>query len=99
MKVFVNHNPTMPDKRGAWFDAEIVKINSAKTKKSVVVTLLASFPVPDCKIIFPDEIMMIEEPVKLAERKSPYNCEKCEDSGKKCKDCGCTMCGTKDDPE
>lgn len=113
MKVFVNHNPTMPDKRGAWFDAEIVKINSAKTKKSVVVTLLASFPVPDCKIIFADEIMMIEEPVKLAdrtsnvekamntpvERKNPYNCEKCEDSGRKCKDCGCTMCGTKDDPE
>jgi len=113
MKVFVNHNTEMPTKRGGWYDAEIVKINAAKTKKSVIVTLHASFPVPDCKIVFADEIMRIEEPVKLEDRtsntekamntpvarKNPFKCEKCEDSEKKCKECGCTMCGTKDDPE
>merc|ERR1740139_1323704 len=32
------------------------------------------------------------------ERKNPYKCEKCQDSGRKCKECGCTICGI-DDPE
>ena len=50
-EVFVNHNTQMPDKRGGWYDAEIVKINAAKTKKSVIVTLDAIFPVPGSRLL------------------------------------------------
>lgn len=117
MKVFVNHNLKTPDKRGGWFDAKIVKTNP------VVVRLFASLPLPrrkisfadeiDCKIIFPEEIMRIEAPVKIADRteevdeemntpvarKNPFKCGECEDSGSECKHCGCKLCGTKDNPE
>jgi len=117
MKVFVNHNLKKPDKRGGWFDAKIVKTNP------VVVTLFASLPLPrrkitfadeiDCKIIFSDEIMRIEVPVKVVDRteavekvmntpvarKNPFICDECEDSGSECRDCGCKVCGSKDDPE
>ena len=117
MKVMVNYNVEKPDKRGGWYDAEITKVNKkAKTKKAVTAMVFAgadSFPVPDCDILFFDEVMRCEEPVKLSERddelekelntpverKNPFKCDVCQDNGRrKCKDCGCSMCGTKDDP-
>merc|ERR550519_3217825 len=117
MKVMANYNVEKPDKRGGWYDAEITKVNKkAKTKRAVTAMVFAgaeSFPVPDCDILFFDEVMRCEEPVKLSERdddleeelntpverKNPFKCDVCQDNGRrKCKDCGCSMCGTKDDP-
>ena len=71
-------------------------------------------PVPNCKLPFPDETMRLEVPVKPAdrseeleeemntavERKYPPKCEVCQDNErKKCKECGCSKCGGKNDAE
>ena len=67
-------------------------------------------PVPDCTIIFQEEVMRIEEPVRVEDRtekeekdmnspvmrKHPEKCNVCHDKEKKkCKECGCRKCGGK----
>jgi len=112
MKVMVNYNVTSPDRRGMWFDAIINEV-----RPKLMCTVLAGLdltPIPDCEILFTDEVMRIEEPVameertdklelemnKKVERKHPEKCETCHDNAKKkCKECGCRICGGKDDPD
>jgi len=112
MKVMVNYNVSSPDRRGMWFDAIVCSV-----RPKLVCTVLAGLdltPVPDCEILFADEVMRIEKPVplkdrtekievelaKVVERKHPEKCETCHDNPKKkCKECGCRICGGKDDPD
>jgi len=108
MEVLVNYNISQPDKRGMWFDAKVEKV------RPLVCTVFAGVeltPVPDCSIVFQEETMRKEIPVKVSERtdkeekdmntpvarKHPEKCETCHDNEKKkCKDCGCRKCGLKD---
>ena len=70
----------------------------------------ADFTFLGCKIVFPDEVFRLENPVKVEERnekldremntavarKHPPKCEACMDNPKKkCKECGCAKCGGK----
>ena len=101
MDVLANYNVQEPKKRGIWVRGTVDKV----TRKEVVSTLYVGVdltPVPDCKLLFPDEIMKLEDPVKPAdrseeqevemntavERKNPPECEVCQDNDrKKCKEC------------
>ena len=107
MEVLVNYNMSQPDKRGLWLTAKVEAV------KPLVCTVYAGVdltPVPDCVIIFQEEVMRVEKPVKVVDRtvkeeremntpvarKHPEKCETCHDSEKKkCKDCGCRKCGGK----
>ena len=87
---------------------------SEQARPSLVCTVMAGvelLPVPECSILFPAEVMAIEEKVPVgtrlepldracSERKHPEKCEACHDNDKrKCKECGCQKCGGKEDPE
>jgi len=107
MEVMVNYNISQPDKRGMWHDATV------DTVRPLVCTVKAGLeqtPVPDCAIVFQEEVMRIEKPVRVEDRtekddkemntavarKHPEKCEVCHDSEKKkCKECGCRKCGGK----
>jgi len=108
MEVLVNYNISVPEKRGMWFKAKVEKV------RPLVCTVFAGVeltPVPGCKILFQDEVMKLEDPVRVnersddldkemntpVERKHPEKCESCHDNDrKKCKECGCQKCGGKD---
>lgn len=107
MDVMVNYNITQPDKRGMWFNA---KVNALRPLVCTVMAGVELTPVPDCTIIFQEEAMRIEKPVRVADRtekqekemntavarKNPEKCEVCHDNEKKkCKECGCRKCGGK----
>lgn len=109
--VLVNYNITQPDKRGMWFTA---KVESVRPLICTVFAGVELTPVPDCAIIFQEELMRVEKPIKVVdrtekeekeintpvERKHPEKCEVCHDSEKKkCKECGCRKCGGKDEAD
>lgn len=112
MEVLVNYNLQEPKKRGFWFRAKVEKV-----RPNLVCTIYIGVddtPVEGCKVIFPDEVFRLEQPVKVKERdeklehemntpvprKHPPKCESCMDNEKKkCKDCGCHICGGKNDPD
>ena len=112
MEVLVNYNLQDPKKRGFWFRAKVEKV-----RPNLICTIYIGVdetPVEGCKVIFPDEVFRLEQPVKVEERdvklehemntpvprKHPPKCESCMDNEKKkCKDCGCHKCGGKNDPD
>jgi len=112
MEVMVNYNLQEPDKRGFWFRGKVEQV-----RPHLLVTLFVGVeqtPVEGCKIVFPDEVFRLENPVKVEERnekldremntavarKHPPKCEACMDNPKKkCKECGCAKCGGKNDPD
>ncbi|CAB1318165.1 unnamed protein product, partial [Coregonus sp. 'balchen'] len=63
--VMVNYNVDMPEERGFWFDAEITVLNEiSRTNKEVRIKILLGGPgdvIPDCKLLFLDEIYQIEK--------------------------------------
>jgi len=68
MNVMVNYNIKEPKERGFWYDAKITGMKLTKSLKSLIVTILAGSeqkPVKDCNIVFLDEVMKPEEPVKV----------------------------------
>jgi len=111
MEVLVNYNISQPDRRGMWFTAMVDAV------RPLVCTVMAGVeltPVPDCTILFQEEVMRVEKAVKVedrtekeekemntaVERKHPEKCEVCHDSDKKkCKECGCRKCGKKDEQD
>merc|ERR1719167_1039522 len=95
--------------RGEWYSAIV-----EKARPSLMCTVRAGvdlLPLAECSILFPAEVMALEERVPLGERvepldkpsterKHPEKCEHCHDNAKrKCKECGCGKCGGKEDPE
>ena len=113
MEVLVNYNMTEPSKRGIWVAGKVEKVVKQAVVCTLYVGE-ALTPVPDCRLTFPEETMRLEAPVKLVDRddqldremntavprKNPPKCETCLDSQrKKCKECGCSKCGGKNNPE
>ena len=109
LEVLVPYNVTEPEKRGEWYSATV-----EKARPSLMCTVRAGvdmLPLAECSILFPAEVMALEERVSLGERlepldkpsterKHPEKCEHCHDNDKrKCKECGCGKCGGKEDPE
>lgn len=107
--VLVNYNIEEPTERGYWYDFTISKIK----KMNIIGTLHIGknkATIDNCSIKFVKEIMKIESLQLISERtedlsievpirKSQYFCQKCKDNkSKKCKDCGCLICGGKNDP-
>ena len=67
MEVLANYNMQEPNKRGIWVKGTVDKVS----RKEVICTLYLGVelsPVPDCKLLFPDETMKLENPVKPADR-------------------------------
>lgn len=68
MNVMANYNIKDPKERGFWYDAKVTGMKLTKSIKSLTVTILAGSrqePIKDCNIVFLDEIMKPEEPVKV----------------------------------
>ena len=112
MAVLATYNLQEPDKRGFWFRGKVEQVRPHLT--CTLYVGVDETPVEGCKLLFPDEVFRIEEPVRIADRdekteqlmnkpvprKHPPKCESCMDNEKKkCKDCGCHKCGGKDDPD
>uniref|UniRef100_A0A8C8LWE8 E3 ubiquitin-protein ligase UHRF n=1 Tax=Oncorhynchus tshawytscha TaxID=74940 RepID=A0A8C8LWE8_ONCTS len=108
--VMVNYNIEIPEERGFWFDAEITVLNEiSRTNKEVRVKILLGGPgdvIPDCKLLFLDEIYQIEKtgaPSLSAadgqfKRKSGPECKHCKaDPDSECRFCSCCVCGGKQD--
>ncbi|XP_041754973.2 E3 ubiquitin-protein ligase UHRF2-like isoform X2 [Coregonus clupeaformis] len=108
--VMVNYNVDMPEERGFWFDAEITVLNEiSRTNKEVRIKILLGGPgdvIPDCKLLFLDEIYQIEKtgaPSLSAadgqfKRKSGPECKHCKaDPDSECRFCSCCVCGGKQD--
>ena len=58
MEVLVNYNLQEPKKRGFWFRAKVEKV-----RPNLVCTIYIGVddtPVEGCKVIFPDEVFMLE---------------------------------------
>ena len=67
MEVLANYNVQEPNKRGIWVKGTVSKV----TRKEVFCTLYVGVdltPVPDCKLLFPDETMRLEVPVRPTDR-------------------------------
>ncbi|CAG0895764.1 unnamed protein product [Darwinula stevensoni] len=113
--VMANYNLDDPKERGFWFDAKITKKQERGRGRDLVATVLVSAQetaVADCHLRFVDELMKIErvkerdrageedEFVAPVQRATAPNCSTCRDNPRrKCKDCGCNICGGKDRPE
>uniref|UniRef100_A0A673WK55 E3 ubiquitin-protein ligase UHRF n=1 Tax=Salmo trutta TaxID=8032 RepID=A0A673WK55_SALTR len=108
--VMVNYNIEIPEERGFWFDAEITALNDiSRTNKEVRIKILLGGPgdvIPDCKLLFLDEIYQIEKtgaPSLSAadgqfKRKSGPECKHCKaDPDSECRFCSCCVCGGKQD--
>ncbi|XP_071196582.1 E3 ubiquitin-protein ligase UHRF2-like isoform X1 [Salvelinus alpinus] len=108
--VMVNYNIEIPEERGFWFDAEITALNEiSRTNKEVRIRILLGGPgdvIPDCKLLFLDEIYQIEKTGAHSlsavdgqfKRKSGPECKHCKtDPESECRFCSCCVCGGKQD--
>ncbi|KAK6322806.1 hypothetical protein J4Q44_G00075980 [Coregonus suidteri] len=108
--VMVNYNIEIPEERGFWFDAEITALNEiSRTNKEVRIKILLGGPgdvIPDCKLLFLDEIYQIEKIGAHSlsavdgqfKRKSGPECKHCKaDPESECRFCSCCVCGGKQD--
>jgi len=104
-EIMVNYNLESPEERGFWYDAVVTGWRCTSSVKSLVVTIKATKEVPSCQIKFLDECFK-PEAVKYATASNltasiGAGGDKCTCNGKpekKCKKCGCRICGGKDDP-
>ena len=111
-EVLVNYNLQDPSSRGQWFRGVVEKVKPSILVTLYVG--VDETPVEECKILFPDEVFRLEYPVKVVDRdekmdrimntpvarKHPPKCDHCLDNErKKCKECGCSKCGGKNDPD
>uniref|UniRef100_A0A8C7TGC0 E3 ubiquitin-protein ligase UHRF n=1 Tax=Oncorhynchus mykiss TaxID=8022 RepID=A0A8C7TGC0_ONCMY len=99
--VMVNYNIEIPEERGFWFDAEITALNEiSRTNKEVRVKILLGGPgdvIPDCKLLFLDEIYQIEKTGAPSLSSGP-ECKHCKaDPDSECRFCSCCVCGGKQD--
>ena len=88
--MLANYNMEEPNQRSILVKGMVDKV----TRKEVICSLYLGVeltPVPDCKLLFPDETMRLEVKMNTPmERKNPPKCEVCQDNErKKCKECGC----------
>uniref|UniRef100_A0A8C7J1G1 E3 ubiquitin-protein ligase UHRF n=1 Tax=Oncorhynchus kisutch TaxID=8019 RepID=A0A8C7J1G1_ONCKI len=107
--VMVNYNIEIPEERGFWFDAEITALNEiSRTNKEVRIRILLGGPgdvIPDCKLLFLDEIYQIEKTgahslsaVDGQFKRSGPECKHCKtDPESECRFCSCCVCGGKQD--
>ncbi|KAJ8915761.1 hypothetical protein NQ315_004573 [Exocentrus adspersus] len=107
MIVLVNYNIEGTKSRGLWYDFKIEEVNRTSVQGTIMVGRDKA-SIENCSIKSLNEIMRIENPVLVAERKDeckepikrkyPYHCDKCKDvADKKCKECGCRICAGKND--
>ena len=66
MDVLVNYNMETPEEQGWWYEAKITGWKCTSSNKSLICSILAKDSVPDCKIVFIDEVMALEKPQTLA---------------------------------
>jgi len=107
--VMVNYNCDEPKERGFWYDIEVTRKPTNKRRNNELYgrLLLGKAVAEECKIIFTDEIFQIEKTgeqdvnqVAPEKRKVKPDCDYCKDEPtKNCKQCGCHVCGEKDEPE
>ena len=55
-----------PGERGWWYEAKITGWKCTSSNKSLICSVLAKDTIPDCKIVFIDEVMALEKPQVLA---------------------------------
>ncbi|KAG5881112.1 hypothetical protein JTB14_024357 [Gonioctena quinquepunctata] len=107
MIVLANYNIEEKKSRGPWYEFRVEDISKTSVKGSLLVGRDRA-PLENCSLKFIDEIMRIEKPLLLTNRKDdnvhdecprkyPYNCQKCKDvPGRECRECGCRICAGKD---
>jgi len=114
-KILVNYNQRDNESVGEWYEGEVEEVNARRKLLSCVLFVgVDKIPLPGTKIHFLDQIFSFEEEQTLAarsqdsaffqrcdiERKHTVDCEHCQDNEKKkCKECGCNICGKKDNPD
>ena len=113
MEVLANYNVEEPGQRGWWVEGRVEKVTRQAVTCTLLVGPDQT-PLHHCKLPFPDETMKLEPPVLLADRdpqleaemntpvvrKNRPKCDVCLDNErKKCKECGCSKCGGKHDPD
>jgi len=107
-EIMVNYNRAEPGERGFWYDAVVTQMRCTSRIKGLTVTLKPGTKeaktVPDCSIKFLDECFRIEK-VDYPTASSVTAAigaggDKCTCGGlkkKKCKKCGCRICGGHED--
>ncbi|XP_076819888.1 E3 ubiquitin-protein ligase UHRF1-like [Clavelina lepadiformis] len=108
-KLMVNYNLDCPNQRGFWYDCIVLNKKSRRTVRELTVELIlgSDKTVAPCKILFVEEVFAIESPgqestpitnedsIKRKTEKEP-DCTHCGDNPhRKCKECGCHVCGEK----
>ncbi|GIX77139.1 e3 ubiquitin-protein ligase UHRF1 [Caerostris extrusa] len=99
-------------RKGFWYDCCVTKLKKDRSTKEFIGTIFVGIgdrKQENCKIIFLDEIFAIEKTVALMDAKSGSgnspivprgkmtNCTHCKDMpNRKCKVCGCHICGEDD---
>ena len=104
----VNYNRAEPEERGWWYDAVVTQMRCTSRVKGLTVTLKPGTKdvkqIPDCNIKFINECFKIEK-VDCPTASSVTAAigaggDKCTCGGlkkKKCKKCGCRVCGGHED--
>lgn len=69
-RVLANYNIEEPKSRGFWYIVNVKGFTSNKSGRIIIADVLVSdeMPLKDCQLLFPDEIMKIEERKLLEDR-------------------------------
>ncbi|XP_046382805.1 E3 ubiquitin-protein ligase UHRF1-like [Ischnura elegans] len=113
--VLVNYNLEDPSSRGLWYDFRISRVTkTGKSIFGDILISSSNFKLKDCRIKFVNEVYKIEERIPVKDRDSKYeekmkdsttvkktlDCSVCQDNDDKlCRECGCNVCGGKEEPE
>lgn len=115
--VMANYNVDYPRKRGFWYDVEICRKRQTRTARELYgnIRLLNDSQLNNCRIMFVDEVLMIELPKERRPLiaspsqpppalrntgKSGPSCRFCkDDENKPCRKCACHVCGGREAPE
>ena len=108
-RVMVNYNIDKPSSRGFWYDAIVLEKKMKRTFNELIVELILGHDktLKPCSVLFVEEVFEIE---KFGEETKPFElettpkrltvdepyCSHCNDNlRRKCKECGCHVCGEK----
>ncbi|XP_071439052.1 E3 ubiquitin-protein ligase UHRF1-like [Hetaerina americana] len=112
--VLVNYNLEVPSGRGLWYDFRVDRVTkTGKSIFGDLLLAGSSSYAQDLKVRIVNEVMKIEEVIEVKERDLEYEekmkdpsaakqtveCTTCQDNdGKVCHECGCCVCGGKQEP-
>ncbi|XP_071441691.1 E3 ubiquitin-protein ligase UHRF1-like [Hetaerina americana] len=114
-KVLVNYNLEEPSARGLWYDFRISRVTkTGKSIFGDILINTSDIKLHGCRIRHVNEVIKIEEVIQVKDRDLKYeekmkdpttvkktlDCTTCQDNDDKlCRECGCNVCGGKEDPE